>query len=177
MRGVRATFLLIDLRVRLIQEQHFSGYPTNALMMGDFNADCNYFKAAEYSSVSLATNSNFTWLIDSSADTTVSVRTKLAVLYFSYITPSPLLMVSSSHYANTYYTASRDPHSTLNKTRVKFAHTNGKSKIFQNIPKFSQLHKFCPGPMLIQKSKFCPIVHDQGMPKPCPIISFFKTCS
>lgn len=42
-------------------------------MMGDFNADCNYFKASEYSSVSLATNSTFTWLIDGSADTTVSV--------------------------------------------------------------------------------------------------------
>ncbi|KAL5269891.1 hypothetical protein ACHWQZ_G003381 [Mnemiopsis leidyi] len=54
------------------------GYPTNALMMGDFNADCNYFKASEYSSVSLATNSSFTWLIDGSADTTVSDRTDCA---------------------------------------------------------------------------------------------------
>ena len=54
------------------------GYPTDALIMGDFNADCSYLKATEYASISLATSTSFTWLIDSSADTTVSDRTDCA---------------------------------------------------------------------------------------------------
>jgi hypothetical protein len=43
-------------------------------MMGDFNADCSYFQAQEYASVPFATSAKFNWLIDNSADTTVSVR-------------------------------------------------------------------------------------------------------
>jgi len=69
------------------------GYPTDALIMGDFNADCSYFKAAEYASVSLATSSDFTWLIDNTADTTVSDRTDCAYDRF--------VSAGTQHFTNT----------------------------------------------------------------------------
>jgi len=69
------------------------GYPTDGLMMGDFNADCNYFKTSDYPAVTLHSNTKFTWMIDSTADTTVSDNTDCAYDRF--------VSVGSAHFTNT----------------------------------------------------------------------------
>ena len=43
---------------------------TNGVLLGDFNADCQYLSNARYSELKLVTDSRFTWLLDE--DTTVS---------------------------------------------------------------------------------------------------------
>lgn len=40
------------------------------LLMGDFNAGCNYVSSSDWSSISLRQHSNYTWLISDSTDTT-----------------------------------------------------------------------------------------------------------
>jgi len=44
----------------------------NALIGGDYNADCSYLSAAEWQNLDMVVDPQFTWLIDSNADTTVS---------------------------------------------------------------------------------------------------------
>ncbi|GFT77555.1 deoxyribonuclease-1 [Nephila pilipes] len=44
------------------------------LLMGDFNADCDYVKEKDWEKIELWTNPTFTWLIDHSADTTTNYR-------------------------------------------------------------------------------------------------------
>ncbi len=44
----------------------------DALILGDFNAECNYVRSSERGSISLWTDSRFKWLIGNEADTTVS---------------------------------------------------------------------------------------------------------
>ncbi|XP_071479326.1 deoxyribonuclease-1-like [Diadema antillarum] len=43
----------------------------NSILMGDFNADCNYVRSSDWSSISIRTDSSFEWLISDYADTTV----------------------------------------------------------------------------------------------------------
>ncbi|EDV25217.1 uncharacterized protein TRIADDRAFT_25440 [Trichoplax adhaerens] len=43
---------------------------SNAILMGDFNADCSYISSSEWSYVRLWTQSRFNWVIGSNADTT-----------------------------------------------------------------------------------------------------------
>nr|XP_054750519.1 deoxyribonuclease-1-like [Lytechinus pictus] len=43
----------------------------NVILMGDFNADCSYVTGNEFENLKLNTMTSFSWLIDSSADTTV----------------------------------------------------------------------------------------------------------
>ncbi|XP_072174335.1 deoxyribonuclease-1-like [Diadema setosum] len=43
----------------------------NSILMGDFNADCNYVTSSEWSQISIWTDTSFEWLIPNSADTTV----------------------------------------------------------------------------------------------------------
>ncbi|XP_071479349.1 deoxyribonuclease-1-like [Diadema antillarum] len=43
----------------------------NSILMGDFNADCNYVTSSEWSQISIWTDTSFDWLIPNSADTTV----------------------------------------------------------------------------------------------------------
>ncbi|XP_003725199.1 deoxyribonuclease-1 [Strongylocentrotus purpuratus] len=55
-----------------VYEQAVSKLGTsNSILMGDFNADCNYVKSSDWSEISLKTDSRFDWLISDSADTTV----------------------------------------------------------------------------------------------------------
>lgn len=43
---------------------------SNAIILGDLNADCNYIRSSEWSYVRLWTQSRFDWIISNSADTT-----------------------------------------------------------------------------------------------------------
>ncbi len=45
---------------------------TNALILGDLNADCSYLSRTRYDNLRLVTDQRFTWLINSTIDTTVS---------------------------------------------------------------------------------------------------------
>lgn len=54
------------------------GYSSKALMMGDFNADCTYLKSSEYSSIQIYSDPSYVWLVDETADTTVSDNTDCA---------------------------------------------------------------------------------------------------
>jgi len=54
------------------------GYPSNVIMMGDFNADCNYFRVSKYGKVPLYSDPSFTWMVPSDWDTTVSTKTDCA---------------------------------------------------------------------------------------------------
>ena len=42
----------------------------NGIMLGDFNADCSYLSQKRYNTLLLATDSRFTWLLDTSIDST-----------------------------------------------------------------------------------------------------------
>ena len=44
----------------------------NGVILGDFNADCNYVSQTQFEMLELVTDQRFTWLIDSSIDTTVA---------------------------------------------------------------------------------------------------------
>ena len=44
----------------------------NVLIAGDLNADCNYVNKGEWFDIRLWNDSRFHWLIDNSADTTVT---------------------------------------------------------------------------------------------------------
>lgn len=50
----------------------------DALILGDFNADCKYVKHNKWGSISLWTDNRFKWLIDNLADTTVKGSTDCA---------------------------------------------------------------------------------------------------
>ena len=39
-------------------------------MLGDFNADCSYLSQRRYNTLLLATDSRFTWLLDTNIDST-----------------------------------------------------------------------------------------------------------
>ena len=39
-------------------------------MLGDFNADCSYLSQRRYNTLLLATDSRFTWLLDTDIDST-----------------------------------------------------------------------------------------------------------
>ena len=43
----------------------------NAILMGDFNADCSYLSDTEYNNLTLVTDSRFTWHIGKNLDSTV----------------------------------------------------------------------------------------------------------
>jgi len=43
----------------------------DAILMGDFNADCSYVSASDWNNIALKTDQRFEWLIDLSVDTTV----------------------------------------------------------------------------------------------------------
>ncbi|XP_070811551.1 deoxyribonuclease-1-like [Pituophis catenifer annectens] len=45
---------------------------TDALLLGDFNADCNYVQAEDWPSIRLRSSKDFQWLIPDMADTTVT---------------------------------------------------------------------------------------------------------
>ena len=42
----------------------------NGIMLGDFNADCSYLSQKRYNTLLLVTDSRFTWLLDTSIDST-----------------------------------------------------------------------------------------------------------
>ena len=42
----------------------------NGLILGDMNADCSYLSQTRYNQLDLVLDTRFTWLIDSSVDTT-----------------------------------------------------------------------------------------------------------
>ena len=42
----------------------------NGIMLGDFNADCSYLSQRRYNTLLLVTDSRFTWLLDTSIDST-----------------------------------------------------------------------------------------------------------
>lgn len=44
----------------------------DALLLGDFNADCNYVQAEDWPSIRLRSSKDFQWLIPDTADTTVT---------------------------------------------------------------------------------------------------------
>jgi len=48
------------------------------MILGDLNADCSYVSEADWSDIALWVNPWFTWLIDNTADTTVSTNTDCA---------------------------------------------------------------------------------------------------
>lgn len=44
----------------------------DVMLMGDFNAGCNYVTSSQWSSIRLRTSTIFQWLIPDSADTTAT---------------------------------------------------------------------------------------------------------
>ena len=48
------------------------GDKVTTILLGDFNADCSYLSASKLAGLELYSSSAFTWLVDSTADTTVS---------------------------------------------------------------------------------------------------------
>jgi len=44
----------------------------DALLLGDFNADCSYVSSTEWAGVALHNDDRFTWLIGDEVDTTVA---------------------------------------------------------------------------------------------------------
>ena len=45
---------------------------TNGVILGDMNADCRYLSQKNFEKLDLVTDTRFTWLIDSTVDTTTS---------------------------------------------------------------------------------------------------------
>jgi len=45
---------------------------TSALILGDLNAGCSYLSRTRYNKLRLVTDARFTWLINSTVDTTTS---------------------------------------------------------------------------------------------------------
>ena len=45
---------------------------TNGVILGDMNADCRYLSQKNFKKLDLVTDTRFTWLIDSTVDTTTS---------------------------------------------------------------------------------------------------------
>ena len=45
---------------------------TSGVILGDMNADCRYLSKKKYKTLDLVTDPRFTWLIDSTVDTTTS---------------------------------------------------------------------------------------------------------
>ncbi|KAK2146996.1 hypothetical protein LSH36_574g00010 [Paralvinella palmiformis] len=70
----------LDYLVRVYDESIGNGaVPTsNWLFGGDFNADCTYVGPGDWDSISLWTDTRFSWIIDNDADSTVSVTTDCA---------------------------------------------------------------------------------------------------
>ena len=48
----------------------------NIVLLGDFNAGCDYVVDSKWQEIRLFTDKNFHWLIKNDADTTVAVTTK-----------------------------------------------------------------------------------------------------
>lgn len=44
----------------------------NGVLLGDFNADCSYLSARQFSTLDLVNDMRFTWLIGNDVDTTVA---------------------------------------------------------------------------------------------------------
>ena len=54
-----------------VYDEAVSHYGTeNGIILGDFNADCSYLSQKRYNMLELVTDSRFTWLLDTDADTT-----------------------------------------------------------------------------------------------------------
>ena len=54
-----------------VYDEAVSHYGTeNGIILGDFNADCSYLSQKRYNKLELVTDSRFTWLLDTDADTT-----------------------------------------------------------------------------------------------------------
>ena len=53
------------------QAEEFFG-TSNGIILGDLNADCSYLSRTRYNQLDLVTDPRFSWLINSSVDTTVS---------------------------------------------------------------------------------------------------------
>ena len=45
---------------------------SSGIILGDMNADCNYLSQTKYKQLDLVTDPRFSWLIDSTVDTTTS---------------------------------------------------------------------------------------------------------
>merc|ERR1712002_80007 len=61
----------IDLMTNVYNKAVSQFSTQNSILMGDFNADCDYVKSSEWSDISLRTDNSFEWLISDYADTTV----------------------------------------------------------------------------------------------------------
>lgn len=72
----------------------------DAIILGDFNASCNYVRASHFDDISLRTDPRFTWHINDSADTTTS-RTVCA--YDRFVTTEELTNRVHADGASVYY--------------------------------------------------------------------------
>ena len=54
----------------MYEEEYKSNFP-NAIMMGDFNADCSYIGQRTYNSLKITQQDGFQWLIDPTTKTNV----------------------------------------------------------------------------------------------------------
>ncbi len=72
----------------------------DVILMGDFNASCNYVRASHFDGISLRTDPRFTWHILDSADTTTS---KTVCAYDRFVTTSAMTSRVTQEGASVFY--------------------------------------------------------------------------
>ena len=80
--------------------QFFGQGDDDVIIMGDFNASCNYVRASHFENISLRTDQRFTWHILDSADTTTS---KTVCAYDRFVTTSAMTDRVTQEGASVFY--------------------------------------------------------------------------
>ena len=81
--GTEATSIELNALVGVYNQSTKRFDTTNGVLLGDFNADCQYLSNARYNRLNLVTDPRFTWLIDEDTTTGSTVCAYDRLVYVS----------------------------------------------------------------------------------------------